>query len=146
MGTNYSLTLRSNGEVEVTGDNTYGNLATGDKVTSKKLRKAKINNVSEIATGSGHTLFLKKNGELFACGKNNYGQLGDGTTEDKIFPVKVANKCKKHFLSCIFFFYVKNDGKLYGVGYNAEGNLELVHLKINYHQLQLRESTNCPRQ
>jgi alpha-tubulin suppressor-like RCC1 family protein/ASC-1-like (ASCH) protein len=123
VGPNYSLILRSNGEVEVTGDNTFGNLATGDKNTTDKLRKAKISNVSEIATGNGHTLFLKSSGELFASGKNNYGQLGDGTTTDKNSAVKIADDVKS--ISCLASssFYVTNDGNLYGFGYNEQGQL-----------------------
>ena len=122
-GKNFSLILRRNGELEVTGENNYGNLATGDKVTSDKIRSAKIKNVKEVAAGTNHSLFLKENGEVFACGRNNYGQLGDGTTTDRTLPVKVTSDAKSIACQSQSSFIVKNDGKLYGFGFNENGEL-----------------------
>ena len=44
-----------------------------------------------IAAGNGHFLALLEDNSLWAWGRNDFGQLGDGTYEDKTFPVKIMD-------------------------------------------------------
>ena len=145
-GKNFSLILRRNGQVEVTGENTYGNLATGDKVTSNRLRTAKISNVKEVAAGTNHSLFLKETGEVFACGRNKYGQLGDGTTSDKITPVKITDNAKSIACQSQSSFIVKNDGKLYAFGFNENGELGNSSFKSANTPTEIKGDFKLPNQ
>jgi alpha-tubulin suppressor-like RCC1 family protein len=43
-----------------------------------------------MAAGYEFSLILKTDGSLWACGNNEYGQLGDGTTENRLAPVRVS--------------------------------------------------------
>ena len=47
----------------------------------------------ELAAGRGHVCALKSDKSLWCWGDNAYGQLGDGTTEFRTLPVKVAIPC-----------------------------------------------------
>lgn len=40
--------------------------------------------------GDGHTLALKTDGTLWAWGFNGEGQLGDGTFDDRNYPVQIV--------------------------------------------------------
>jgi len=143
-GPNYALILRESGEVEVTGDNAFGNLGTGDNLTVDDVRTAKVKNIMEVATGSGHSLFLDKIGNLFACGKNNFGQLGDGTTSNKNIPTKIADNVIS--VSCLgsSSFYVKTDGKIYGFGYNQGGELGTGTFKNEIQPTELKTGFTVP--
>ena len=44
-----------------------------------------------IDAGLYHTLYIKKDGTLWSAGYNNNGQLGDGTTDTRSTPAKVAS-------------------------------------------------------
>ena len=46
--------------------------------------------VTNVSGQGSHTLFTKEDGSLWAYGDNTYGQLGDGTTENRQYPVKVV--------------------------------------------------------
>ncbi len=43
-----------------------------------------------VAAGFGHSLALKRHGSLWAWDLNQFGQLGDGTTENRHQPTRVA--------------------------------------------------------
>src|SRR5258708_4295273 len=85
--------------------------------------------VSQIAAGYGHSLFLKSDGSLWGMGWNWAGQLGDGTTNssatnnvlcpERIVPGNVVAIAAgvDHRL------FIKSDGSLWAMGYNAEGQV-----------------------
>ncbi len=43
-----------------------------------------------VAVGEAHGCLLSETGDVWCWGQNDYGQLGDGTTIDRMAPVKVA--------------------------------------------------------
>ncbi|MEZ4708285.1 MAG: carboxypeptidase regulatory-like domain-containing protein [Caldilineaceae bacterium] len=50
-----------------------------------------IGDVVKISSGYEHTCSIISGGAVQCWGRNQYGQLGDGTTENKLSPVNVAN-------------------------------------------------------
>jgi alpha-tubulin suppressor-like RCC1 family protein len=43
-----------------------------------------------VTAGMYHTCGLGEDGRAYCWGRNGYGQLGDGTTLDRVGPVRVA--------------------------------------------------------
>ena len=95
-GATHSLALGSDGSLYAWGDNSSGQV--GDNSTTLRQTPVKINkpaNTSNqftfttIAAGDHSSLAIGSDGNLYAWGNNTRGQLGDGTTENKLTPVKV---------------------------------------------------------
>jgi alpha-tubulin suppressor-like RCC1 family protein len=80
-----------------------------------------------LAAGWNHSVGVKANGDLWAWGDNYYGQLGDGSMDERLTPVQVANDagdwaslaCHDHTVA------VKADGSLWAWGCNGYGQLGL---------------------
>ena len=112
------------------GDNTNGNLGTGD--TFDVLHPSEVlTNVGASRSfvnptaGDHHTLALQPDGTLWAWGSNLYGQLGDGTTTQQVRPVgvlpvhdwAVISAGRAHTLA------VRKDGTLWAWGENTHGQV-----------------------
>jgi alpha-tubulin suppressor-like RCC1 family protein len=78
-----------------------------------------------VATGDSHTVAVKTDGTLWAWGFNGSGQLGDGTTTNRLVPVRVGTD--NHWASASsgngHTAAVKTDGTLWAWGNNADGQL-----------------------
>lgn len=81
---------------------------------------------SKLGGGGDYFVALKTDGSLWAWGNNNYGQMGNGTNTGTFpAPVQVGNSTNwskisggdQHILA------IKNDGTLWGWGYNFWGQL-----------------------
>lgn len=86
--------------------------------------------VSHAATlrhtaGAYHTVAINADGSLWAWGYNFYGQLGDGTTDNRPFPVNIG--AGSGWTSVIVGGYHtvagKKDGTLWAWGYNNTGQI-----------------------
>jgi len=53
----------------------------------KKMKEGTL--FKATAACIAHSLAIDSTGQLWAWGENKYGQLGDGTTIDRLLPVKV---------------------------------------------------------
>ncbi len=80
---------------------------------------------SSIAAGSAHTVALKSDGTVRAWGSNNSGQLGDGTTTDRLAPVKVTGLDGVTAIAAGLSHTValKSDGTVWAWGLNNYGQL-----------------------
>ena len=90
----HTLAIKTDGSLWAWGGNTYGQL--GDGTTTQRLSPVRVlAGVGAVATRSSpmmacsHTLAIKTDGNLWAWGDNTYGQLGDGTTTQRLSPVRV---------------------------------------------------------
>ena len=95
-GATHSLALGSDENLYAWGDNSSGQL--GDGTNTLRRTPVKINKPANtsaqftfttIAAGDHSSLAIGSDGNLYAWGNNARGQLGDGTTENKLTPVKV---------------------------------------------------------
>jgi len=80
----------------------------------------------EISGGYRHTAAIKSDGTLWCWGKNKYGQLGDGTTTNSALPVQESSKStnwKSVSAGDSYTMAIKDDGTLWGWGYNGGGRL-----------------------
>lgn len=79
-----------------------------------------------VSVNGGHMLAIKDNGTLWGTGQNDSGQLGDGTTTDRTGTlVQVGNGASGFVLASggyNFSVALKQDGTIWGTGYNYSGN------------------------
>jgi len=98
FGRRFGCTLRKDGTIWCSGDNSRGQLGIGitSIVPSAKPvqvldgTSAAITNASAIGSGRDHACVVRPGGEVWCWGGNNAGQLGDGTVVDKPAAVRVV--------------------------------------------------------
>ncbi|WP_158632018.1 hypothetical protein [Micromonospora sp. Llam0] len=100
-GEYYSLALLRDRTVVGWGDNTAGQLGDGTTdIRTSPVRVCAVGQVAPcsqllsgvrtLAAGESHSLAQLTNGAAVAWGSNYLGQLGDGTTTDRLTPVRVC--------------------------------------------------------
>jgi alpha-tubulin suppressor-like RCC1 family protein len=127
-GSAHSLFLKSDGSLWGVGGNWDGQLGDGSYNDTNHPEQIVASNVTVIAAGSVHSLFLKSDGSLWAMGHNGsygqYGALGDGTYDNTNRPEQiVASQVTAIAGGGDYSLFLKNDGSLWGMGYNAYGQL-----------------------
>jgi alpha-tubulin suppressor-like RCC1 family protein len=128
-GANFSLFLKTDGSLWAMGENDSGQLGDGTYNRTNKPERIVTSNVTAIAVGEYFSLFLKSDGSLWAMGGNDFGQLGDGTyfsvspwgtnNPEQIVTSNVTAIAAGGWHS----LFLKNDGSLWGMGWNNQGQL-----------------------
>lgn len=123
----HTLFVKTDGSVWATGNNANGEF--GDGSTSSRSSPVQIaNDGVHVSAGAFHSHFVKSDGSLWGMGSNGYGQLGDSSTVSRKAPVLIASDVahvsgggvlggSSHTL------FVKNDGSLWAMGDNSQGQL-----------------------
>ena len=124
----YSLFLQSDGSLWAMGYNDDGQLGDGTYNQTNLPEQIVASNVTAIAAGCTHSLFLKSDGSLWAMGYNGYGQLGDGSIDGGNYNTNlpeqiVASNVTAIAAGCKHSLFLKSDGSLWAMGYNASGQL-----------------------
>ncbi|HJJ01170.1 MAG TPA: hypothetical protein OIM11_08555 [Coriobacteriaceae bacterium] len=98
LGEYYGAAIKKDGTLWMWGLNNRGQL--GDGTTESKLIPVKVMDSVRFVTlgdsnfGSGYSMATREDGSVWAWGANHVGQLGDGTTEDKLSPIKVMDSTR----------------------------------------------------
>ena len=132
----HTVFLKSDGTVWATGENNNGELGIGNTLHQNRAVQVMqsngnpITNISAISAGHQHTVFLKNDGTVWATGYNNSGQLGIGNVaqQNRAVQVMQSNGNPITNISAIAAGYdhtvmLKNDGTVWGTGYNNQGQL-----------------------
>jgi len=102
--------------------------------------------VKAMAAGNSHTVALKSDGTLWAWGYNLFGQLGDGTTNNRSYPVQVSSfkDVKAVAVGSGYTVALKNDGTLWTWGYNGFGQLGDGTTNNRSYPVQVKNADNSP--
>lgn len=114
------LTILDNGILYVRGLDKDGTpVSYGEKEITNIIHPM------QMATGVNHSLALMGDGILYAWGYNQYGQLGDGSTTDKLTPVKVNIKTQLKQVSGGYnhSLALTRNGDIFAWGQNHYGQL-----------------------
>ena len=78
-----------------------------------------------IAAGEYHSLALRSDGTVWAWGDNEFGQLGDGSTTNRLVPVRVHGLRDVTGIAAgtTHSLAVRSDGTVWAWGRNADGRL-----------------------
>ena len=126
----HSLILENDGTLWGCGQNNYGQLGLGDATNRNIFTQITTNtdDIKKIYCGAEHTFILKNDGTLWSCGHNIYGELGLGDTSHRYTFTQIttnADDIKSVYCGAYHTFILKNDGTLWGTGYNSSGGLGL---------------------
>jgi alpha-tubulin suppressor-like RCC1 family protein len=90
LGAQHTCAITDAGTVQCWGDNAFGQLGTGDRLTSTTPRLVEqLSGVVELAAGYSHTCALVHGGSVRCWGLNGSGQLGVGSVADHDTPQTV---------------------------------------------------------
>jgi alpha-tubulin suppressor-like RCC1 family protein len=126
----YSLFAKSDGSLWGMGNNQLGQLGDGTIINRTNPVQIIASGVTAVACGYYHSLFVKTDGSLWGMGVNAYGQLGDGIYNFGNFQaftnqpeMVVASGVTAAACGWFHSLFVKSDGSLWGMGYDAYGQL-----------------------
>ncbi len=130
----HSLAACADGSVFAWGDNSYGQLGTGNNIEVHTpvavLRTGVLSGKSVVAVscGGGHSLVLCADGTVATCGYNTDGGLGNNSTTHSNVPVAPAGALAGRFVTAIatgdtFNLALCSDGNLASWGANWNGQL-----------------------
>jgi alpha-tubulin suppressor-like RCC1 family protein len=136
-GVRHSLALRADGIAWAWGYNNSGQLGNGNTNPSNGQPTPfrapdgdPLPNIIAVAGGYGHSLALMADGTVRASGENGSGELGDGTTQDRYYPVSVLTEPRAPLTEVIaiaagseFSLALLVDGSVWAWGNNNWGQL-----------------------
>ncbi|RYC11455.1 Ig-like domain-containing protein [Nocardioides zhouii] len=125
LGAEHSCAITDAGAVECWGDNSHGQLGTGDVTTSTTPRLvAGITGALEVGSGTEHTCALVHGGTVKCWGLNGSGQVGTASDDDQLIPVTVPISGVKHLtVGSVHSCAMKQDGSVWCWGQNGMGQL-----------------------
>jgi alpha-tubulin suppressor-like RCC1 family protein len=126
VGDSDSFVLTHDGRVLAWGGNAQGQLGTGSPNSSTPQPVPGLSGIVAIAAGFSHGIALRNDGLVFTWGLGQFGQLGNPPASITIFaPTLVSNLngVVSIAASGMTSYALRNDGTLWGWGYNAGGQI-----------------------
>lgn len=125
-GLNHSCGI-VNGNAYCWGDNTYGQLGTGDTTSSTTARQVNLPGLyfSAISAGADHTCAIAES-TVYCWGRNNSRQIGDNSTTQRNNPTAIpigGGLAATHISVGNGFTCAIADGKAYCWGSNSAGQI-----------------------
>lgn len=118
--------ISTSGTLWCWGDNTHGELGTGD--TTSQLSPVRVGTATDWASasvGGGSACGIRTGGTLWCWGDNSYGELGTGNTTNQLSPVQIGTAADWASVSASLdsACAVRTDGTLWCWGNNDYGEL-----------------------
>jgi alpha-tubulin suppressor-like RCC1 family protein len=123
----HSIALKSDGTLYSFGENDFGQLGDGTKVTSSRPVQVKgLTNVIDFDTSNSHGAAATADGSVWVWGLNDYGQLDGSTRSDVLTPIKVNGlyDIVKVRVGNRYNLALDRNGSVWFWGYNSKGQLE----------------------
>ncbi|KAL4495630.1 hypothetical protein ABPG72_014099 [Tetrahymena utriculariae] len=136
-GFNFCLVLTYNFQVLAWGDNSYGNIGTGDldyqekpKIIQFEENRGDDSRIQFISCGANHCAAVSLSGKLYTWGQGIQGQLGHQNVMNLSIPTVVKGELQEKkvvFVSCGggHTICLTNEGYAYSFGNNKNGQLGL---------------------
>ena len=137
----HNLAIKTDGSLWSWGGNYYGELGQNDTThRSSPVQVGTLTNWYSVYTGKWISFSIKTDGTLWAWGSSDYGNLGTGLSSIKYSsPVQVGSMTNwsKICPGNLHSLAIKNDGTLFGSGYNSSGQLGLndTNLRTTFTQI-----------
>jgi hypothetical protein len=125
-GEHFSVIMKSDDTVWVTGRNVFGQLGLGDETDRNEFEQLplKYTKANKICAGSDFLVIEKENGRVDVSGHNAFGQLGVGDNSDRNEFEELGLICPRKIACGSLFQYMENkDGEIISTGYNFHGQL-----------------------
>lgn len=125
------IALKADGTLWGAGRNSDKILGIGDADLHATFVKIPVSNVKQLSGTVFNILVQKTNGEIWGWGFNHAGQLGLGDTKRREVPVLLPTPSvgiAKIFVGSGTSFLIDNNGKIWGAGASASGQLGLGDL------------------
>ncbi|CDE14898.1 putative uncharacterized protein [Clostridium sp. CAG:470] len=134
-GIYHTVVLTNDGNMYATGYNNVYQLADGSSSTKTKLQPMKssdgsnMKNIKSIYAEGYNTFAITNENELYSVGYNNYGQLVQKTNSNLSVLTKTKTEQKTTAMAITrnpeyqTTAYIDEIGRVYTVGYSAEGEL-----------------------
>lgn len=127
VGAYHSCAITKTGGLKCWGDNSAGQLGTGDKISSSTpvAVQGLGMGVTSVSAGFYHTCAVLTDGTARCWGSNQQGMLGNGSTVDSLVPSAIANLSSVKSVSSGAYHScaVTQLGAVYCWGYNSLGEL-----------------------
>jgi len=158
-GDSHTCALMKDNTVRCWGNNSYGQLGTGDNknslvpvIVKDTSGSSPLTGVKSISAGRYHTCALMNDSSLVCWGANDSGQLGVGDKDDRNKPVKVQNSSGNADLTNVKSisagdFYtcaVIKDNSLLCWGDNAYGQLGTGDKNLSELPVSVKRDSNYP--
>jgi alpha-tubulin suppressor-like RCC1 family protein len=129
-GASFSCVRGGNQEVACTGDNSSGELGTGNTTSTNYWTASSLRTPATLPAGIGLGAYhacavVPVDGSMRCVGDNEFGELGDGTTTDRYSAVAVSGLAAVTAIAAGNYFTcaLKSDGTVWCWGYNYYGEL-----------------------
>ncbi|KAG9131684.1 hypothetical protein Leryth_009413 [Lithospermum erythrorhizon] len=127
-GAEHTAAVTEDGDLFGWGWGRYGNLGLGDRNDRLIPERVSVDTkMVMVACGWRHTISVTSSGSIYTFGWNKYGQLGNGDFEDRLVPHRLD--AFQDQLICQISggwrhtMALRNDGNLYGWGWNKFGQV-----------------------
>ncbi len=132
-GYSHTAMILSDGSLWTTGDNSTGQLGTGNITSTTSFIKVytPLNEitVTSVSCGSYHTAMILSDGSLWTTGSNSSGQLGRGNTTNSTSFVRVYDITGTEFISNTM---ILSDQKTLTITIPVTGNFNILPVTGNF--------------
>ncbi|KUF76294.1 E3 ubiquitin-protein ligase HERC2 [Phytophthora nicotianae] len=140
----------ASGELYSCGQNSYGELGTGDDIERHQLTSVSLcgwDDIRQVVSGNETLAVLTNGGVVLTCGLNKSGQCGQGHFDERVMmlrPVQALRSQRVKFIAasngCEHMIALTDSGLAYSWGYNDRGQLGHENLTTKIHVPKLIES------
>jgi alpha-tubulin suppressor-like RCC1 family protein len=142
-GQHTTYLVKEDGSLWACGSNKNGQLGIGSYDENSHPTFVQVpftgGDIAHIACGENYAIIVCEDGSIWGCGDNSFAQLGidlgDGSiTLENVttFTKGSIDNVKKVACGVQHTIVLKNDGTVWGVGYNLEGELGLGNTETKY--------------